>query len=197
MTKYLWFILCAIDKFDNVILYAYICFCDIVGVLSALAWGGNKPVPPINLVADFAGGGLTCALGIAMALLERTNSGKGQVIDANMVEGAAYVSTLVRAVSASLKSSCRWLYNIFTLLCVLFCLWQAHSYFLPDNLHCGLIDLVMDYLTEAVIFTILTRRKMTSTCQLVLWNHNSIFSCLKVHDCTLCTTECYHTMLCT
>lgn len=43
------------------------------------------------MVADFAGGGLICALGIVMALYERSVSGKGQIIDANMVEGSAYV----------------------------------------------------------------------------------------------------------
>ncbi|GFV35501.1 alpha-methylacyl-CoA racemase [Trichonephila clavipes] len=54
------------------------------GVLSVL--GGKKPQPPINLMGDFAGGGLICALGICLALLERHKSGKGQVIDANMPE---------------------------------------------------------------------------------------------------------------
>ena len=67
------------------------------GVLSTLAWGGHKPTPPINTLADFAGGGLTCAFGILMALLERHRSGQGQVIDANMVEGAAYLSKLLNA----------------------------------------------------------------------------------------------------
>ena len=51
----------------------------------------EKPYPPINLLGDFAGGGMTCALGILLALFERTRSGKGQVIDANMVQGSAYV----------------------------------------------------------------------------------------------------------
>ena len=45
---------------------------------------------PQNLVADFAGGSLLCALGIVMALLERTTSGRGQVVDAAMVDGAMY-----------------------------------------------------------------------------------------------------------
>jgi len=53
---------------------------------------GEPPYAPINLLADFAGGGLMCSLGIMMALFERTKSGKGQVIDANMVQGSAYVS---------------------------------------------------------------------------------------------------------
>ncbi|KAI3362225.1 hypothetical protein L3Q82_012543 [Scortum barcoo] len=65
------------------------------GLLSRLGRSGEKPYAPLNLVADFAGGGLTCALGIVLALLERTKSGKGQVIDASMVEGAAYVGSFV------------------------------------------------------------------------------------------------------
>ncbi|KAJ3605417.1 hypothetical protein NHX12_027464 [Muraenolepis orangiensis] len=65
------------------------------GLLSRLGRHGEKPHAPLNLVADFAGGGLTCALGIVLALLERTRSGKGQVIDASMVEGAAYMGSFV------------------------------------------------------------------------------------------------------
>ena len=67
-------------------------FLDLcVGVLSSLGRKHEKPYAPINLLADFAGGGLMCAMGIAMALFERTKSGQGQIIDASMVEGAAYV----------------------------------------------------------------------------------------------------------
>ena len=55
----------------------------------------EPPVAPINLLADFAGGGLTCAMGIMAALFERSNSGLGQVIDANMVEGAAYAGSWI------------------------------------------------------------------------------------------------------
>ncbi|XP_063843808.1 alpha-methylacyl-CoA racemase-like isoform X5 [Scylla paramamosain] len=65
------------------------------GLLSMLGRKGAPPTPPINLLADFAGGGLMCALGISLALLERSKSGKGQVIDANMVEGAAYVGSWI------------------------------------------------------------------------------------------------------
>lgn len=65
------------------------------GLLSRLGRSGEKPYAPLNLLADFAGGGLTCALGIVLALLERTTSGKGQVVDASMVEGAAYVGSFV------------------------------------------------------------------------------------------------------
>jgi len=64
-------------------------------VLSQLGRKNEKPYPPINLVADFAGGGLMCAMGIALALLERSRSGLGQVIDANMVNGSAYLCKYV------------------------------------------------------------------------------------------------------
>jgi hypothetical protein len=47
--------------------------------------GSSAPVPPLNLLADFAGGGLMCALGIVLALFERARSGKGQVVECDMV----------------------------------------------------------------------------------------------------------------
>ncbi|XP_004549764.1 alpha-methylacyl-CoA racemase isoform X1 [Maylandia zebra] len=65
------------------------------GLLSRLGRSGEKPYAPLNLLADFGGGGLTCALGIVLALLERTKSGKGQIIDASMVEGAAYMGSFL------------------------------------------------------------------------------------------------------
>ncbi|XP_045625274.1 alpha-methylacyl-CoA racemase isoform X1 [Procambarus clarkii] len=65
-------------------------YLALSGLLSLLGRKEGPPTPPINLLADFAGGGLICALGIAFALFERSKSGQGQVIDANMVEGAAY-----------------------------------------------------------------------------------------------------------
>ncbi|XP_058825646.1 alpha-methylacyl-CoA racemase [Topomyia yanbarensis] len=63
------------------------------GVLSMLGRKTERPTAPINLVADFAGGGLLCAFGILAALLERHHSGTGQIVDHSMVEGAAYVSS--------------------------------------------------------------------------------------------------------
>nr|CAB3221367.1 alpha-methylacyl-CoA racemase-like [Phallusia mammillata] len=65
------------------------------GVLSMLRRKGQNPTAPVNLVADFAGGGLVAAFGVLSALYEREKSGKGQVIDANMVEGSAYVSSFL------------------------------------------------------------------------------------------------------
>lgn len=56
-----------------------------IGVLSKIGGSGENPYAPLNLLADFGGGALICTLGILMALFERTRSGKGQVIDANMV----------------------------------------------------------------------------------------------------------------
>ena len=69
-------------------------YCAVSGILSILGpKEPAKPAPPANILADFAGGGLTGAFGILAAVHERQTSGKGQVIDANLVEGAAYVSS--------------------------------------------------------------------------------------------------------
>jgi len=70
-------------------------YIAISGALSIIGRKGEKPLPPINLLGDFAGGGMSCALGIALALVERARSGKGQVIDAAMVDGAAYLASFV------------------------------------------------------------------------------------------------------
>uniref|UniRef100_A0A8C3YAS8 Alpha-methylacyl-CoA racemase n=1 Tax=Catagonus wagneri TaxID=51154 RepID=A0A8C3YAS8_9CETA len=70
-------------------------YLALSGVLSRIGRSDENPNAPLNLLADFGGGGLMCALGIVMALFERTCSGKGQVIDANMVEGTAYLSSFL------------------------------------------------------------------------------------------------------
>ena len=70
-------------------------YIAISGALSLLGRKGEKPLAPVNLLGDFAGGGMLCALGICLALLERTHSGKGQVVDTAMVDGAAYLATFV------------------------------------------------------------------------------------------------------
>jgi len=70
-------------------------YLALSGLLSRLGRKDENPIAPINLLADFAGGGLMCAMGIMAALLERAQTGKGQVIDANMVEGAAYLGSWV------------------------------------------------------------------------------------------------------
>ena len=64
------------------------------GVLSRLGRAAEKPYAPINLIADFAGGGLMCALAIISSLYERQTIGINEkVIDLSMVEGAAYLSS--------------------------------------------------------------------------------------------------------
>ena len=63
--------------------------------MSRLGRKGSPPYAPINLLADFAGGGMTCAMGVMAALIQRGSTGKGQVIDSNMVEGAAYVGSWI------------------------------------------------------------------------------------------------------
>lgn len=65
------------------------------GTLAPIARQGQRPLAPLNLVGDFAGGGMACALGIALALIERSRSNRGQVIDAAMVDGAAHLATFV------------------------------------------------------------------------------------------------------
>lgn len=70
-------------------------YIALSGVLSMLGEHGRKPTFPVNVIADFAGGGLLAALGICMALLERVTSGRGQVVDTSMVEGSAYVSSFL------------------------------------------------------------------------------------------------------
>ncbi|XP_062547985.1 alpha-methylacyl-CoA racemase-like [Armigeres subalbatus] len=75
-------------------------YVALSGILSLFGRKDERPTAPINFAADFAGGGLLCAFGILAALLERHNSGKGQVVDHAMVEGAAYVgSWLIRSQS--------------------------------------------------------------------------------------------------
>jgi alpha-methylacyl-CoA racemase len=69
-------------------------YISIAGVLSLFRRKGEKPTPPANMLGDFAGGSLFCALGVLLALLERTRSGKGQVIDASIVDGVAHLSTV-------------------------------------------------------------------------------------------------------
>jgi len=69
-------------------------YIALSGALSLFRRKGEKPLPPCNLLGDFAGGGMLCAMGILLALIERDNSGKGQVIDAAMLDGATNLSTL-------------------------------------------------------------------------------------------------------
>jgi len=69
-------------------------YLSIAGVLWHLGPEGHAPVPPINLLADFGGGGSLVVLGILAALLERATSGEGQVVDAAMVDGSAQLMSI-------------------------------------------------------------------------------------------------------
>ncbi|MCJ1247920.1 hypothetical protein MMC30_005135 [Trapelia coarctata] len=71
-------------------------YLAVSGILSQLGRKSEAPCPPANILADFAGGGLMCAFGILLALLAREKTGKGQVVESNMVDGSAYLGTLLR-----------------------------------------------------------------------------------------------------
>ena len=64
-------------------------YISLTGAAHGIGRPGQAPTPPLNLVGDFGGGALYLALGIVAALLEARTSGKGQVVDAAMVDGAA------------------------------------------------------------------------------------------------------------
>jgi len=66
-------------------------YIALAGVLHAIGREGSAPVPPLNLVGDFGGGGMFLAFGVVCALLEARKSGRGQIVDAAMVDGAAYL----------------------------------------------------------------------------------------------------------
>jgi alpha-methylacyl-CoA racemase len=76
-------------------------YLGIAGALDPIGRAGERPVPPLNLVADFGGGGLMLAMGVLSALYERTSSGRGQVVDASMVEGAALLTTHLHGMRAA------------------------------------------------------------------------------------------------
>ena len=67
-------------------------YLALSGVLHAIGPAGGKPVPPLNLVADYGGGTMFLVAGVLAALLERARSGKGQVVDAAMVDGASMLA---------------------------------------------------------------------------------------------------------
>ena len=71
-------------------------YIAVSGVLSMLGRAKDKPYPPANLLGDFAGGGAAAFMGILLALFQREKSGKGQVVEANMVDGSAYLATMPR-----------------------------------------------------------------------------------------------------
>jgi len=76
-------------------------YIALTGALYSIGRPGQNPVPPLNLVGDFGGGGMLLAFGMVCALLEAKNSGKGQVVDAAMVDGAAALMTMFYGLRAA------------------------------------------------------------------------------------------------
>jgi len=69
-------------------------YISLAGALAHFARPGQTPLPPLNMVGDFGGGGMFLAYGVVCALLEAQKSGKGQVVDTAMVDGAAVLMTM-------------------------------------------------------------------------------------------------------
>jgi alpha-methylacyl-CoA racemase len=79
-------------------------YISLTGLLWATGRPPDKPVPPLNMYGDYGGGALFLAFGVVCALLEAQRSGRGQVIDAAMVDGAASLG----ATLAGLRATGRW-----------------------------------------------------------------------------------------
>lgn len=75
-------------------------YIAIAGVLHAIGPAGGAPLPPLNLVGDYGGGALYLAFGVMAALFERQRSGRGQVVDAAMVDGAASLAAIFHGLRA-------------------------------------------------------------------------------------------------
>lgn len=71
-------------------------YIAVSGALSMLGRQHEKPYAPGNILGDFAGGGALCFLGIVLALLHREKTGYGQIVEANMVDGASFLATMPR-----------------------------------------------------------------------------------------------------
>jgi len=72
-------------------------YIALAGALWPIGRAGERPVPPLNLVGDFGGGGMVLAFGMCAALLHAQRTGQGQVVDAAMVDGAASLMTMTYA----------------------------------------------------------------------------------------------------
>jgi alpha-methylacyl-CoA racemase len=76
-------------------------YLAVAGALHPIGRAGAPPTPPLNLVADFGGGGMLLALGVLAALWERPRSGRGQVVDAAMVDGSALLCAMFHGMRAA------------------------------------------------------------------------------------------------
>ena len=76
-------------------------YVALAGALDPLRSGpGAAPMPPLNMLGDYGGGGMLLAVGILSALVERSRSGRGQVVDAAMIDGVALLTTLFHGMRA-------------------------------------------------------------------------------------------------
>jgi alpha-methylacyl-CoA racemase len=75
-------------------------YIALAGALHAIGRAGDKPLPPLNLVGDFGGGGMLLAFGVTCALLEAQRSSRGQVVDAAMIDGASLLMAMFYGLSA-------------------------------------------------------------------------------------------------
>lgn len=69
-------------------------YISLIGALHAVG-NAKTPVPPLNLIGDFGGGGMLLAVGMLAALIEAGNSGRGQIVDAAMMDGAALLMSMI------------------------------------------------------------------------------------------------------
>jgi alpha-methylacyl-CoA racemase len=81
-------------------------FISLTGALAAIG-GSEKPVTPLNLVGDYAGGSLFLVIGMLAALLEAKASGKGQVVDAAIIDGSASLMSIVHSLHHNGRWSCQ------------------------------------------------------------------------------------------
>jgi alpha-methylacyl-CoA racemase len=98
-------------------------YIALAGALEPIGRAGQAPIPPLNLVGDFGGGGMFLAFGVVCALLEAKTSGQGQVVDAAMVDGAAVLMTMFHAFRAmgiwedergtNLLDTGAWFYDVY------------------------------------------------------------------------------------
>jgi alpha-methylacyl-CoA racemase len=76
-------------------------YISLAGALGAIGRPGERPQPPLNLLGDFGGGGMLLAFGIVCGLVEARTSGRGQVVDAAMVDGTAVLTAMVHGLMAA------------------------------------------------------------------------------------------------
>lgn len=79
-------------------------YISMTGALHAMGRAGERPAPPLNIVGDFGGGASSMAFGLVCALLETHSSGRGQVVDANVLEATSTLLALVHG----LRAKGRW-----------------------------------------------------------------------------------------